>query len=410
MLTREQKLVMLSTTLDMFLEGVFVTLSPISVQWPFVPGWAVSLLFIMMPIGTIIGNSTFGRLTDLRGRKLTYLSMLAVYAVGSALVILSSNVYELLAGLLIVYSAIGGEIPVVLSYVVESAPVDIKERVVVLITNVGNVGAVVAAALALVTSGVSVNSERLALGVLIGLAISVLVITRSLVPESRPWASLPRERRGRVSLGYESARFALASLTLMAISSVLTFGLLALSIGPEEFPSISNEILLVYFIGEVLGGFIAAYLVTYVGSKGFTLASYLGGLVTTVAAVLVLRLGPMPFLALLLVNGVFTETVWASRNVLESLAFPTNFRGTGISLVRIAAYVLLAASYLVTASMTPVEYLTFAAAMWALGVGASLAWYVRGPELVGVPLVNLPEEFKVRPPRRRWGQRGSDTG
>jgi Major Facilitator Superfamily. len=236
MLTREQKLVMLSTTLDMFLEGVFVTLSPISVQWPFVPGWAAPLLFIMMPIGTIIGNSTFGRLTDLRGRKLTYLSMLAVYAVGSALVILSSNVYELLAGLLIVYSAIGGEIPVVLSYVVESAPVDIKERVVVLITNVGNVGAVVAAALALMTSDVSVNAERLALGVLIGLAISVLVITRSLVPESRPWASLPRERRGRVSLNYESARFALASLTLMAISSVLTFGLLALSIGPEEFP------------------------------------------------------------------------------------------------------------------------------------------------------------------------------
>jgi len=299
----------------------------------------------------------------------------------------------------------------VLSYVVESAPVDIKERAVVLITNVGNVGAVVAAAVALVTSGVSVSAERLALGVLIGLAISVLVITRSLVPESRPWASLPRERRGRVSLGYESARFALASLTLMAISSVLTFGLLALSIGPEEFPSISNEILLVYFIGEVLGGFLAAYLVTYVGSKGFTLASYLGGLVTTVAAILVLRLGPVPFLALLLANGVFTETVWASRNVLESLAFPTNFRGTGISLVRIAAYVLLAASYLVTASMTPVEYLIFAAAMWALGVGASLAWYIRGPELVGVPLANLPEEFKVRPPRRRWGpQRGSDTG
>jgi len=60
--------------------------------------------------------------------------------------------------------------------------------------------------------------------------------------------------------------------------------------------------------------------------------------------------------------------------------------------------------------MTPVEYLTFAAAMWALGVGASLAWYIRGPELVGVPLANLPEDFKVRPPRRRWGQRGSDTG
>ncbi|ADL18428.1 putative major facilitator transporter [Acidilobus saccharovorans 345-15] len=391
-LTRDQRLVLVSTTLDMFLEGVFVTLPSVSALLSSIPSWATPLVFSTIPVGTLIGNLALGRLTDLRGRKSTYMAMLGVYALGALLILAFNSLYAVLAGLLITQTAMGGEVPIVLSYIVESAPADIKERLVVLITNVGNVGAVVISAVALAFGGLSAASGRAAVGALVAGAIAIMAVTRSMVPESRPWLSLRPEERGRVVLGAE-ARLWLALLTLMAVSSVLTFGLLALSIGPEEFPSHALEIIMLYFAGEALGGLIAAAAMDRVGSRAFTLASFAGGFATSLAAIPALRAGLAPFMALLFVNGAFTETVWASRNVLESLSFPTTFRATGIALVRAAPYVLMLASFFATAGMGVVDFLWYATAMWALGLAASAAWMARGREVVGSPVAIRPEDL-----------------
>jgi hypothetical protein len=391
-LTRDQRLVLLSTALDMFLEGVFVTLPSVSALLSSVPPWAAPLVFSTIPVGTLIGNLALGRLTDLRGRKSTYMAMLGVYALGALLILAFNSLYAVLAGLLIAQTAMGGEVPIVLSYIVESAPADVKERLVVLITNVGNVGAVVISALALAFGGLSATSGRIAIGALIAGAIAVMAVTRSMVPESRPWLSLRPEERGRVVLGAE-ARLWLALLTLMAVSSVLTFGLLALSIGPEEFPSHALEIVMLYFVGEAIGGLAAAAAIERVGSRAFTLASFAGGFITSLAAIPALRAGLAPFMALLLVNGAFTEMVWASRNVLESLSFPTTFRATGIAMVRVAPYVLMLVSFFATAGMGVVGFLWYATAMWALGLAASAAWVARGREVVGSPVAVRPEDL-----------------
>jgi len=393
LLSRDQKLVLASTTLDMFLEGVFVTLPSASALLSSVPQWAFPLVFSTIPMGTLIGNLALGRLTDLRGRKSTYMAMLGVYAIGAALILLSSNLYELLAGLLIAQSAIGGEVPIVLSYIVESAPQDIKERLVVLITNVGNIGAVAASAIALAEGGLSTSAGKLAIGALIGLSLAVMVLTRSLVPESRPWLSLRPEERGRVRLDAPGVKLWATLLTLMAISSVLTFGLLALQVGPEEFPQEALEMLLIYFAGEVIGGVIAAAFVGSLGSKAFALASYAGGFITSAVAIPALRLGLIPFLALLFVNGAFTETVWASRNVLESMTFPTSFRATGIAMIRVIPYVLMLVTFFVTSGMPVAEFLWYATAMWAVGLVASAAWMVKGLEVVGKPIAMRPDDL-----------------
>ncbi|MGC9072186.1 MAG: MFS transporter [Acidilobus sp.] len=396
-LTRDQRLVLISTTLDMFLEGVFVTLPSVSALLSSMPSWASPLVFSTIPVGTLIGNLVLGRLTDLRGRKSTYMAMLGVYAVGALLILAFTDVYAVLAGLLITQTAMGGEVPIVLSYIVESASPELKERLVVLITNVGNVGAVVLSSIALIGGGLSQLSGRIAIGALIGLSLGIMAITRSLVPESRPWLSLRPEERGRVVLGAE-ARLWLALLTLMAVSSVLTFGLLALAIGPTEFPRYALQIVLVYFAGEVVGGLAAAALIGRVGSRAFTLWSFAGGLLTSLAAALALSAGVWPFMSLLFVNGAFTETVWASRNVLESLSFPATYRATGIALVRVAPYALMLASFFLTSSMGPVQYMAYATAMWALGAVASGVWVARGREVVGLPAPLRPEDL-VRAPR-----------
>ncbi len=405
-LTRGQSLVILSTTLDMFLEGVFVTLPSVSSLISSFPEWAVPLFLSTVPVGTLIGNLILGRLTDLRGRKATYLAMLAVYAVGAAMVLASTNVTMVLIGLLVTQSAMGGEVPIVLSYIVESAPLELKERLVVLVTNVGNLGAVVVSAVALAEGGLSAYSGRLAIGVLIGLALAIMAVTRSLVPESPQWLSLRPQDRGRVVLGAEGALW-LALLTLMAISSVLTFGLLALYIGPAEFRGEGLLLLLVYFSGELVGGLVAAALMNRLGSRAFTLISYSGGLITSGLAIPAISGGLRPFLALLFANGAFTETVWASRNVLESLSFPTAYRGTAISLVRVAPYVILLASFFALSNVGVSTYLLFASSMWALGVGASWVWFIRGREVVGLPTPIRPED--VLPERARQGDRGGSS-
>lgn len=405
-LTRAQKLVVASTTLDMVLEGVFITLPSISAAWPFVGQWAVPLILMTVPVGTLIGNLVLGRLADVLGRKPMYLAMLAVYAAGAALVVASRNAYELVAGNLVANAAIGGETPLVLSYVAETAPEGLRERLVVLVTNAGNVGAALAAAIAAAEGTLSVGAERLALGALIAAAIGVLAFTRSMVPESALWASLPREQRGRLEASSRPVALRLAVLAGMAVSSVLTFGLLALDIGPALYPSLTNELLLAYFAGEVAGGLIAAALVTRLGSRAFALWSFAGGLATTLAAMPVVAygLGTPAFLAVLAANAVFTETVWASRNVLEAALFPTSARATGIALVRVAPYAIWAAILVPEMSFGALEYLAFAAAMWAIGVAASGAWYVKGVEVVGSRLPMVPEDLlggRVREQARR---------
>ncbi len=394
-LARDQKLVIASTTLDMMLEGIFVTLPSISALWPFVGPSSIPLVLLTVPIGTLIGNLTLGRVADLVGRKRAYIAMLLIYAIGATLVVTSNSLSWLLSGLLVAQVAIGGEVPIVLSYIVESAPLELREVLVVLITNVGNAGAALAAGIAYATGTISVATERAWLAGLIVAAIGILAFTRSMVPESLPWSSVPAKARGHMQVVGSGMGVLVIMLVAMGISSVLTFGYLALDVGPALFPSISNKLIFLYFAGELVGGLVAAALVGRLGSKKFVLASFLGGLATSIAAIPAVELGNVgAFMAVLAINGVFTETVWASRNVLESTTFPTSSRATGISVVRLVPYLIWSAILYPMLSLSPEAYLTFASALWALGAAAGIAWYFRGIEVIGMPLLMLPEDLR----------------
>jgi len=172
-------------------------------------------------------------------------------------------------------------------------------------------------------------------------------------------------------------------LVSLAVTIVLTYALLALVMGPYLFPKLTSWIVLLYNIGETIGGVVGILMLRQMGVKPFTLISYLGGFITILAFIPQLLLIPhslVAFLLLLLINGIFGELGWAARIILEPELFPTRFRSMGIAAVRASAYVVYIASIFFTASFTMYEYLSYNVGLWGLGFTAALIWYIVGVE------------------------------
>jgi len=72
---------------------------------------------------------------------------------------------------------------------------------------------------------------------------------------------------------------------------------------------------------------------------------------------------------------------WAARVILEPLAFPVGYRGTAIAIVRVVPYALYAASVFYLANFTQLQYMVYNVGLWGVGAAASIAWYLRGPEV-----------------------------
>ncbi|MGC8571511.1 MAG: MFS transporter [Caldivirga sp.] len=356
------------------------------------PQSMVGYVLVSAPVALTIGNLTVGKLSDKYGRKYTFMLTLALYGVGALLIVFSENVYTLIAGIALAEFGLGGEEPTTLAYLAEMMPIKRREEVLVGVTNIANLGAAVAAALALVTS-MSVNLQKEFFGVTLGVALIIMLVTRLMIPESYRWIIFKHEPSGGLNLS--NLRLRLFILVSLAITIVLTYALLALVMGPYLFPTLTPWIVLLYNIGETLGGVVGIFMFKRIKVKQFTLISYLGGFVTMLAFIPQILLIPhslLAFLLLLFVNGVFGELGWAARIILEPELFPTKFRSIGIAVVRASAYVIYIASIFFTASFTLNEYLLYNAGLWGLGFVAALVWYIAGTETRFKTLEQINEE------------------
>jgi hypothetical protein len=72
---------------------------------------------------------------------------------------------------------------------------------------------------------------------------------------------------------------------------------------------------------------------------------------------------------------------WAAGVVLELLAFPVGYRGAAIAIVRIVPYALYAVSVFYLANFKQLQYMVYNVGLWGVGTVASIAWYLRGPEV-----------------------------
>jgi hypothetical protein len=385
-------LIAASMSVSMVAYGLVLGMVPVVAIWSSAPQWADTLMFLMIPVGTLIGNLTVGRLADVIGRKPSFIVTLALYGLGSLAALLTLEyrwpLAALIASLAVAQVGLGGEMPAVLAYLAEVFGRGQRTAALILITDISNLGVLIDGLIMMLyqSNAIPVSAAIYSLAVTLGAAIAVLLVTRFLLPESPEWESLPEEARGRVVGPGEGPglAFRVAALTSLVIATALTYAFLALTIGPYLFPRSTGLLLVIYNVGELVGGPLALAVLRPAGSRALTAVSYVGGLASMAVAAAVLGYVAHSFTLfsyLLLVNGVFGEMAWAARVILEPLAFPVGYRGTAIAIVRVVPYALYAASVFYLANFTQLQYMIYNVVLWGVGATASIAWYLRGPEV-----------------------------
>jgi putative MFS transporter len=99
-------------------------------------------------LGMLIDTSLFGRLSDVAGRRTVFMTTLLLYSLATGATAFVRSHLELAAVRFIAGLGLGGELPVVASYVSELSPPERRGRNVVLLESFWSLGALAAAAVA----------------------------------------------------------------------------------------------------------------------------------------------------------------------------------------------------------------------------------------------------------------------
>lgn len=380
-LKRYQWIAIISSSITMFIWGFLLALAPITTQWPFVPSKDYPYLLVSAPASLLVGNLALGRLTDKIGRKSVFILDMILFAISIPLILLSNNVLELGLGIGLAEFSLGGDETTVLAYLSEISPKAHRGKIIVGVTNIANFGALIAALLAIVTS-FSIFIQKVSFGLLLVLSIPVIIVTRSLIPESFRWKYYRRkEEKTSNIISKKNYTIRLYFLISMAITIVLTYALMALVIGPYLFPKLTSWIIFVYNLGETIGGLLLISFIDLFDRKLFSFIAYLGGTITMALFIPQFLFASsilIAFMSLLFLNGIFGELGWASRVLFEPELFPTKIRATGISVVRAVAYLIYIGSIFFTSSFSEFSYLIYNFTLWVVGLSGASLWLKYG--------------------------------
>lgn len=381
-------------SISLFLWGFTEASASLITSWPIIPKFAYTYILVTPPASLLLGNITMGRLADLFGRKTVLISSLIIYTVGALLVLLANYWIFMAVGLgLLEFSIAGGDEPAILSYLAETMWKNIRGKWIMFITNFANVGPVFAAIFFLILN-TSMFQQKLAIGLTFVLSLPLAFIIRSKLPESKKWSEVKSSGKtlGKLTRMNWVLLFTLISI---ALTTVLTYGLIAWVVGPFFYPSLTPWIILIYNIGDVVGGLIGFLVMEKISRRVINMYSYLLGTITIFAILLQLLYMPSNiifFYILLFLNGIFSQLIWGLRLTLESEVFPTASRATSIAFIRSFAWLGYVASIFLTSSFTSLMFMEYTLALWVLGLLGSLVWLFKGVETRGVDI----DELEVR--------------
>lgn len=399
-----------STSLSFAFWGVIATLGPLVASGSIIGSLSHNdkLIFLLLgPITVPAGNVIMGFLADKFGRKTIFTFTMLLYTIGIIVISVSYTVLYLAIGLVLAEFGVGGEEPSSLSLISEETSVRRRPAWLTIITNFNNIGSALTAGLFFIVTN-NLDDRIILLSSSLIVIVSLL-LARSRLEESQIW--IKREKNSTHTEEYissnasevdqdissEDGQFEYGEgrkvrpqfissyifLGIIGISQYLTFGLMAYVIAPIEFPSSSedNLIILVALIGASVAGFFAAPLVSG-RRKDYTLFSFAMGTITMLLIITLLRYlqNMLVFLPLLFANMFMSEFAWASRSVLEPELFGTRYRSSSIGLVRLWPMVAYPIFTYVTSSMSLVNFLTVNLILWDLGLGVSVFWYLYGVE------------------------------
>lgn len=414
--------VFVSLAIGFFMWGVIASLAPL-----FYPSVNAAWFLILPILAQVAGDLGLPRLSDAKlGRRAVFFLTLFLYGTGSALIatsvlFLSSNLYVIVVGMVLAYIGVEGEVPTGLSYAAEIFPLRLREKMLVILPNFDNLGAMIAGLVGVIAYSLS-ESTTFELLVLASFSLVLLVVAllvRYTLPESVRWLAYKKkdeqaqaeadklvstdaattattttsqtswnnQQKKTMSLG---AR--IAFLVTIGISQYLTYGLMTYIIADYYFSG--NAVNFIVFLanaGAFVAGFVILLIIGKMKVRHFSLVAYWGGAVTIIPLFFVANyVGNylIVFYSLLFLNVAFSEFAWAVRGILEPILMPTKSRAFLVGVIRLGPMLSYAASIYFTTKFTLAQFVEYNLILWVIGGIASIFWLLKG---YNVEQVNLEE-------------------
>ncbi len=407
-------------SLNYFLDGVMFAIAPL-LAYIVCPSIA-PIVFALNLVAETIGSIVFGRLADIVGRRVMFMISLALEVASLILLFpLYSNPIAFTILTSTMTFGIGGEFGAAYAAIAELTPARHRGKALMLSTNFWNVGSAVIAGLLLFYQALSRN-PRLQVEYLLASALGTAIavgLSRIAFPESPRWllekgrsrdaievvrsitgyagevsVEAKRELKG-IGLGEAIRRywFRFLVLAVITVSQYVTYDIVAyyLPYAPGFILGASSAPLIVFLAntGASIGALLLIPLIDY-ARRLSTLLSFTGGTLTAIG-ILVSNLtgNSIALYTIVFVNMVFSEWAWASLSVLQSELFPTGVRASVVGLLTGLQGVSGALIVYVEGLLNAIQFLAIVVGLWAAGLVASLAWYVRGVESARKPVEQL---------------------
>ena len=271
-------------------------------------------------LGMLIGATLFGRLSDALGRRKVFITTLLLYSLATGATAFVRSHSELAVVRFVAGLGLGGELPVVASYVSELSPPGRRGRDVVLLESFWSLGALAAVAVAYYLF--PALGWRTTLLILSATALYAAVI-RGALPEHKP------RRKTALRLGEYARRLA----PVWYIWLVLAFGYYGIFLW---LPTIlvrergltalqSYEFMLVTTIAQLPGYFVAAFLVERVGRRPVAALFFAASALSALA--FAHSQGPAQLYLAALALNFFNLGAWGVVYAYTPELFPDHVRG-----------------------------------------------------------------------------------
>ncbi len=398
--------------LGLLFEAYLVGIAPIATGWFSLPSYLTALTLIWPFLWLIVGLIFVGPLSDRFGRKRLFILTMSMYAVGIALFIVTtlviSNYISLLITLAIMLAAAGGEMNVILTDMHEVMPRRHRSKAAFFLINFINVGLMLVSFISLNTQLIGPFYQRLAIGIIGIVILIVLVISRMKMPESIRWL----ERKGRINDAIREVEkyygvkldsgnlpineiqvskpiihpplwFRFIVAVLMMTANDLGFGLLSYEVGPIYFSSQTALIILITALAEFIGGLFIAPFADRISRKVILLFSTGGAAVTTYAIIALMKPIVSNFTFFLIMDfilNIFIGIQYLAMDTFKGELWPTERRGTFVSLVRTISIGSLIPETIWAVSASLSQFLILNTGVWTMGLAAAIAWFIWGIE------------------------------